>query len=163
MHRGDHMILTVSAIVHDDEPDLVRRYSKLLSRRILGERIRFAITVSHCDRFKRTSPFARRRLNHEIDRYVEMAQQRFVPILANLFEFLRQRRYRWALSVLGFLALVKVGFLKLHLIPEGLPYSHERSILVEFCRVVSEWVTGALLLSACRQHHEANCYCDECN
>ena len=61
------------------------------------------------------------------------------------------------------LALVKVGFLKLHLIPEGLPYSNERSILVEFCRVVSEWVTGALLLSACRQHHEANCYCDECN
>jgi hypothetical protein len=53
MHRGDHMILTVSAIVHDDESDLVRRYSKLLSPRILGERIRFAIAMSHCDRFKR--------------------------------------------------------------------------------------------------------------
>jgi hypothetical protein len=82
------MILTVPAIVHDDEPNLFCRDSKLLSPRILGERIRFAIPVSHCDRFKRTNPFARRRLNHEIDRYIELSQQRFAPILANLIELL---------------------------------------------------------------------------
>src|SRR5208337_712004 len=92
-----------------------------------------------------------------------MAQQRFAPILANLIEFLRQRRYRFALSILGFLALVKIGSLKLHLLCQGLPYCNERSILVEFGRVVSKWVTWALLLGACRQHHEANRNCDDRN
>src|SRR5271165_2007939 len=41
-----------------------------------------------------------------------MAQQRLAPILANLIEFLHQRRYRFALSILGFLAFVKIGSLR---------------------------------------------------
>src|SRR5208282_4155702 len=58
---------------------------------------------------------------------------------------------------------MKVGFLKLHLSSEGLPYSNERSILGEFGRVVSEWVTWALLPGVCWQHHEANRNCDDRN
>jgi hypothetical protein len=70
IHRSDQMILSVPAVMHDDEPHAVRRDSKLLSPRLLSEGISFAIAFSHCDRFERTDPLARRRLNHEIDGYV---------------------------------------------------------------------------------------------
>jgi hypothetical protein len=70
MHNNHHVVLTVPAIMHDNEPHVILGDTKFLSARILGERIGFAIAISHCDRLKRTGPFTRRRLDHEIDRYV---------------------------------------------------------------------------------------------
>jgi hypothetical protein len=39
----------------------------------------------------------------------------------------------------------KVGFLELHFISQQVPYADERSIPVEFSRVISKWVTWALV------------------
>jgi hypothetical protein len=56
-------------------------------------------------------------------------------------------------------ALVKVSFLKMHLVSQGLPYSNERGVLIDFGRVVSEWVTWALVGGGRRS--EANHDCDD--
>ena len=90
------MVKMVPAVVYDNEPHVVRRDSEFLSAGILSEGISFAIAISHCDCLKRTDPLTGRRLEHEIDGYVEMPQQSFAPMLANLIELLNKRGYCWA-------------------------------------------------------------------
>ena len=92
-----HMIFTMSKAVHDYEPDVVSRYSKLLSSRILGDRIGFAVATSHRNCLKWGRPIASRWRDYKIDSDVEMTEQRFAVILPNLIELLHERLCGWAI------------------------------------------------------------------
>jgi hypothetical protein len=84
------MIKVMASIVYNNKPYVVRRDSKFLSAGILREGISFAIAMSHRDCLKRTDPVVGGRLDHKIDGYIEMAQQSFAPILANVIELFKQ-------------------------------------------------------------------------
>src|SRR6516225_1452589 len=119
------------------------------------------IAISHGDRFKRTGPVARRGLDHKINRSIEVPQHSFALSLACLLDYFRERGYCRTLGVVRFVvrfnAKVKVGPVEQHLVSKGFPDAKEISLLIQLDRVISEWITRAIIRAGRRRETNHNC------
>src|SRR4030095_7192329 len=59
--------------------------------------------------------------------------------------------------VVRFNAKVKVGPVEQHLVSKGFPDAKEISLLIQFDRVISEWITRAIIRAGRRRETNHNC------
>src|SRR5262249_13803081 len=92
---------------------------------------------------------------------LEMPQHSFALILACLLDYFHERGHCRTIGVVRlvvrFNAKMKVCLIEQHLVSKEFPYAKEISLLLQFDRVISEWVTRAIIRVGRRRETNHNC------
>src|SRR5215813_5155651 len=92
---------------------------------------------------------------------VEVPQHSFALILACLLDYFHERGHCRTIGVVRFVvrfnAEVKVGPIEQHLVSKEFPDAKEIRLLIQFDRVISEWITRAIIRAG--RHRQTNHDC----